>query len=85
MNKTKRIRYSNREEEFLKRLKELLSEFNASIVWNCSDSSDLHGIYRQRMEFCIGNNDPFLAASGNWITENNITSHVETFEQYDER
>ena len=35
---------NEKEAEFLHRLKDLLVEYNASIHWNFSDCSDLHGV-----------------------------------------
>ena len=36
-------------EDFKKDLKELLDKYNATIVFNCSDDSDLYGIHDERI------------------------------------
>lgn len=46
---------TNKAKEFADKLQALLQEYNASIDWTCSDCSDLHGVYDEKMVISFGN------------------------------
>ncbi len=47
-------------------LKVLLEKYNASIVWTCGESSDMHGIYGEQM-LIVANGKTLFAVEGGSI------------------
>lgn len=47
----------DRRNEFLNKLKALFEEYNASVGFECSDGSDLFGVYGEKIVFSIVEND----------------------------
>ena len=57
---------------FQKDLKALLKKHNASIGFGCSDCSDLHGVYDEKIIADIDNGDSFTLADGMWLSPSDI-------------
>ncbi len=53
-------------------LKVLLEKYNASIVWTCGESSDMHGIYGEQMVVFDGNGKTLFAVEGGSITAEDL-------------
>lgn len=47
--------------QFKKELKELLKKYNAVIRFSCSDSSDTHGLYEEKIIARVNNEEITLA------------------------
>lgn len=45
-------------------LKELLKKYQATIMFECGECSDMHGIYDERIEVIDKNNKVIITASG---------------------
>lgn len=54
---------TDKNSEFLEKLKNLLTEYGASIDWTCGPCSDLHGVYDDHLEISIGDKTIFVSES----------------------
>jgi len=72
---------TDRDKEFLRKLKELMEEYNASVGFTCSDGSDTYGLYDDHLEICInegGFKDRVVFESdGWWIESGDIRKVIE--------
>lgn len=60
------MRPTDRNIEFLREFRDLLEKYNASIVWNCHWSSDLHSVTDRKMIINVGQ-DAILSVGGDSI------------------
>jgi hypothetical protein len=61
------------EKEFLQKLKQLLSEYNMNIRFDCADNSDTHGLINDRIIIENDKTRKSIFKSNDWyITANNI-------------
>jgi hypothetical protein len=58
--------------EFINELDVLLKKYNASIQWDCSQCSDTHGIYDERMIVINGKGETLLDIAGGCISNYEI-------------
>lgn len=59
-------------QEFIDELDALLTKYNASIEWGCHHSSDLHGVYDERMTVTNGKGETLLHIDGCGISSYEI-------------
>jgi hypothetical protein len=57
----------DKEEEFLKKLRDLLEEYNASISWDCDSCSDMHGVTGEYMAILLKNKVIYKAPYQNYL------------------
>lgn len=61
----------SKHEEFLDKLQALLEEYNASISWTCHSSSDLQGVYDERMEIDV-KDETIVTVLNSYVNADNL-------------
>lgn len=59
-------------QQFIEELDSLLTKYNASIDWGCSECSDTHGIYDERMTVTNRKGETLLHLDGGTISSYEI-------------
>lgn len=62
--------------EFLKELKDLLIKFNATLEFDCSDFSDLYGVYDEKIIARI-DNEKILLGNGYEVDANDLIKAIQ--------
>jgi len=66
------MKNQTKNQEFLSKLKALLKEYNASIDWNCSPCSDMHGINGEYMSVTIDAKEIHRVDFQSYLTQSDI-------------